>query len=503
MLGIWRSHAEYQLFLINNLLQFYINNKITVEFYSKALTKLYILDLDILKALLKPRFSTTGKPSNQQPEIFRSFILMSELHYNSITNWIAFLKANPVLCFAVGVNPSNVPGVGSHYDFINRLWLENSDVEQERQNSLHPFKSKPRKKFGKNQKQPPRHPGIIKKFVDLALQGKSFESRPERLLQQIFAKVAVEPSAHAGLLGDTTKLTISGDGTCINTGGSPYGIKVCDCVSKGIYNCDCHRRFSDTDARHGWDSYHEVWYYGHCGYFLSVYNPEFKKDLPIYLRLVQAQRYDGVTAIVALSEVRKLYPLFKFDKFLGDGAHDNNPTYDLLDAWNIKSIIPLNKKGLGKFKYEPPIKVDNNGVPICIGEIPMIYDYYDKVRHRIKWRCPYVKGKLQFCYCKDQCSPSAYGRTIYTKPKWGVRLFTVIPRGSEKWQKEMNKRTASERVNKRILNDYNMEEAHSRGKKRWSWWTTLHSTNIHLDARIKVSKFNLISILEKLILKIA
>ncbi|MCB2342615.1 hypothetical protein [Clostridium estertheticum] len=28
----------------------------------------------------------------------------------------------------------------------------------------------------------------------------------------------------------------------------------------------------------------------------------------------------------------------------------------------------------------------------------------------------------------------------------------------------MNKRTASERVNKRILNDYNMEEAHSRGK---------------------------------------
>jgi hypothetical protein len=225
MLGIWRSHAEYQLFLINNLLQFYINNKITVEFYSKALTKLYILDLDILKALLKPRFSTTGKPSNQQPEIFRSFILMSELHYNSITNWIAFLKANPVLCFAVGVNPSNVPGVGSHYDFINRLWLENSDVEQERQNSLHPFKSKPRKKFGNNQKQPPRHPGIIKKFVDLALQGKSFESRPERLLQQIFAKVAVEPSAHAGLLGDTTKLTISGDGTCINTGGVPTGLK--------------------------------------------------------------------------------------------------------------------------------------------------------------------------------------------------------------------------------------------------------------------------------------
>ncbi|MCB2360136.1 hypothetical protein [Clostridium estertheticum] len=47
----------------------------------------------------------------------------------------------------------------------------------------------------------------------------------------------------------------------------------------------------------------------------------------------------------------------------------------------------------------------------------------------------------------------------------------------------MNKRTASERVNKRILNDYNMEQSHAR-KKHWSWWTTVHSTNVHLDPRI-------------------
>jgi hypothetical protein len=67
----------------------------------------------------------------------------------------------------------------------------------------------------------------------------------------------------------------------------------------------------------------------------------------------------------------------------------------------------------------------------------------------------------------------------------------------------MNKRTASERINKRILNDYNMEAAHSRSKKRWSWWTTVHSTNVHLDARIEVLKFSLISILEKSILQVA
>ncbi|MBU3187934.1 hypothetical protein [Clostridium estertheticum] len=100
MLGIWRSHVEYRLFLINNVLPFYIRYR-TVEFYFRALTKLYPLKLVIPKALLKPRFSTTGKSSNQQPEMFRSFILMPELYYNSISKWISLLEATPVLCVVV------------------------------------------------------------------------------------------------------------------------------------------------------------------------------------------------------------------------------------------------------------------------------------------------------------------------------------------------------------------------------------------------------------------
>ena len=34
-------------------------------------------------------------------------------------------------------------------------------------------------------------------------------------MQQIFAKVGVEPAAAQGLLGQTRKLTVAGDGTCI------------------------------------------------------------------------------------------------------------------------------------------------------------------------------------------------------------------------------------------------------------------------------------------------
>jgi len=64
-------------------------------------------------------------------------------------------------------------------------------------------------------------------------------------------------------------------------------------------------------------SYHEQWFYGHCGYFLFVYNKDLNIDIPIFHRMVQAQRYDGVTAIVALAEARKLYPDFVFASCFG------------------------------------------------------------------------------------------------------------------------------------------------------------------------------------------
>ncbi|HBN83994.1 MAG TPA: hypothetical protein DDZ89_09140 [Clostridiales bacterium] len=67
----------------------------------------------------------------------------------------------------------------------------------------------------------------------------------------------------------------------------------------------------------------------------------------------------------------------------------------------------------------------------------------------------------------------------------------------------MKSRTASERVNKRILNDYGLEYSHTRGKKRLSWWSLIHSVNVHLDARLKVSGFNFISLIEESMCKAA
>lgn len=496
MLGYWRTHQEYQSYLVEKMVSFFKVDPQNVIQYEAALSKLYMLDLDSLKALLLKSYSSTGAPAKNQPELIRSFVLMSELRFHSVTKWVKHLKHNKILCEMIGLSQEDIHEVGSYYDLMDRVWLADPTIQRESDKALHSLTRKPKKKLKKNTKQPPRRTGTVQKFVNLALEGKTFKSRPEMLMQQIFAKVGVEPTAKDGLYGDTNDISISGDGTCVNSGGSHYGKKVCDCVKNGNYNCDCPRKFSDTNARWGWDSYHGQYFYGHTKYILSTYNKKLKCDLPIYLRMVEAQRHDGVSAIVALVESRELYPEFTFTSFIGDGAHDNYATYELLDKWNMAAIIPLNETNKGNFKYPPHLKINEKGTPICMAGNEMIYWGSMRDRRRLKWRCPLVLGKVKSCDCKDKCSPTDYGRCIYTKTSWDLRLFTKVPRGTDGWKTKMNSRTASERVNKRILNDYGLELSKTRGKKRTFWWSLVHSLNVLLDARLKFSNVNFISLLE-------
>ena len=230
------------------------------------------------------------------------------------------------------------------------------------------------------------------------------------------------------------------------------------------------------------DSHKERYFYGYTGYFISAYNKTQKSDLPLYLRFVEACRHDSVSAVVALAEFRDLYPNLKIDAFISDSASDNYATYELLHNWNINAVIALNSGKRGNFKYDEHPDIDEHGTPICPANYYMIHWGNCLNRKRIKWRCPNAVGYD----CPDcvGCSHTDYGRTVYTKPSWDLRLFTAIPRGSEAFRNKMKERTAAERVNNRILNHYGIENSHSRGKKRISFFSTIAAINIHLDAQI-------------------
>jgi len=473
LLGEWSSHGEYQQQMTVVLSAIARVNPDLVLEYADPISKVYILDLDPLKVLVGPLYSTTGRPSKNQAEIFRSFVLMNALGF-CLDKWIEKLSFNPVLRAACGFK-GKPPGVASYYDLINRIVKLDEKPRNKRK------KRKPRIKHGKN-KLPPKHPGIVGKLMGQILNGRRFNHRPERLLQEIFAQVCVQPSIDLGLV--PTTVSISGDGTCILTGASHYGVRTCECRNNGIYDCDCPRRFSDPNAAWGWDSHKQQWFYGYTGYFISTYNKAEKLDLPLYLRIVDAARHDSVTAVVALAEFRDLYPNLTVDTFISDSASDNYATYELLDKWNINGVIALNPTNSGNRKYPGHLDINDKGVPICPGGREMIYWGFSKNPCRLKWRCPWLAGNLRRCPACDNCSPSPYGRTIYTKPDWDLRLFTRIPRGSERFKEKMKERTASERVNNRILNHYGLEDSKVRGKKRISFFAAIAGFNIHLDAQL-------------------
>jgi len=474
MLGKWTSHADYQQFVRQNLQRISQTDPQRVLEYQDVISKLYILNLDKLKKVIAPLYSDIGRPANFQPEIFRSFVAMMELE-ETLDNWIAKLRYNEVLRTAIGVTEEDIPCATSHYDFINRI------IDMDEKPKIRLKKRKPTEKLGKNNKMPNRHQGIVQRLVDKILCGRRFKKRPERHLQQIFTDVCVASSRELGIIPDS--VDVSGDGTCVETGASHYGRKICDCNEFG---CDCPRKFSDPNATWGWDSHNERYFYGYTGYFLSTYNRELKADIPLYLRLVEAKRNDSVSAVVALSEFRDLCPDLTINSFIHDKACDNYPTYELLHAWNINAIIPLSDNNTGNFKYPPSLSLDEHGVPVCPGGNKMVYWGFCNDRCRLKWRCPRACGKCEPCDACGNCSPSAYGRVIYTKPDWDLRLFTKIPRGSDAWKELMKTRTSIERINDRILIDYGIEDAKTRGKKRISFAVTIAAVNIHLDIQLKL-----------------
>ena len=482
MLGHCTTQKEYLHFALSELQGLAQTRPEQIREYKKAIIKMLILNLDPIIPIIAPLYSKVGSPAKMQVETFRSLVLMKHLGI-PLNSWVEKLTNNPVLRVIAGFTLENMPKTTSYYDFMDRV------VPMDEKPAMKTFTSKPRKKLKKGEKLPPKNPGIVGKLVEKVITDEErfmghLARRPERYLQKIFARVAVDASVNMGLIDES--VPASGDGTCLETGASSYGVKVCSCIKKGIYKCNCDRKFSDPNATWGWDSHNERYYYGYTGYFISTYSEPFKTDLPLYLRLVSASRHDSVSAIFALAEFRELYPNLHINTFISDSASDNYPTYKLLDHWNMNAVIALNNRNTGNTKYPSPLRIDKDGVPICPAGYPMTKGGPCPGRRRIKWCCPRKGFTINPFPACASCSKSPYGRVFYTKFDWDLRLFTRIVRGSLSWKHLMNKRTASERVNDRILQDYGVEDGHSRGKKRISFDVTLAAINVHLDAQFKV-----------------
>lgn len=491
MLKHWTSHAEYQQFVSDAVSLLNESQLKKLSSYSDSIDKLTSLNLDPVGLHLLPFYSYTGRPALNQPQIFRSFVLMMDQKILSLTKWVEMLQTDDLLALMIGCFPYSLPPLGSYYDFINRLWLQNPEFEKLGRNDLFPpdKNKKPSSKPGKGKKLPNRHAGITNKIADYALAEKDFPFHYEKLLQELLSIAAIVPSMELGLI-PSDGVTISGDGTCVHSHSNPYGNKVCDCRNNDIHNCSCDRHFSDPDASIGWDSDLECYYFGHTLYILTYHDEKYQTDLPLHIRFFDAKRHDSVAGIVSLAEFRMLNPEFVISNLCLDSAHDNYPTYELCKEWSIIPLIDLNSNRGRPASIPQHLSIDKDGTPLCQAGFRMVYWGYSPARHDCKWRCPVACGKEEKCTCKVPCSSSPYGRCVYTKPDWDIRLYPPITRGTEEYIRIYNNRTGSERVNNRILNDYHLHDMRIHSKKRYSFFAMIAGINIHLDARLKKMKMD-------------
>jgi len=403
---------------------------------------------------------------------------MVALKITSISAWVEMLKYSDVLAVLCGFQPGKTPSVGAFYDFWNRLWLEDKRLRRQRKQRLRKKGKKP-KKVKKGEKLPSRRPGVVDRLVRSFRKGRFFSTRrPERLLQELFTRVFVQGSRDREIIPLATELT--GDGSPFESCSNPLGIPLCDCRDKGIYRCDCPRRYSDVYANWGYDSYRDVFFWGRNLYTLSCVNGKY--TLPVFLRFGQGSRHDSVLFAFSVVEA---WPLLQsaglsVSTFIGDSAHDAYALYTLLDDYEAKPVIEL------KGKPKCALLVNDQGIPLCPKRFMMQYWGFDEKRSRFKWRCPKKtdpKRNRERVDCDQPCCDSSYGLTVYTKPEWDRRIFTDIPRGSRLWKEMFKKRALSEQVNKRY-NDYGLDRARVRDNCYWYHLAYLAAMNMHLDAWI-------------------
>lgn len=493
---LWQSHNEYRTLVNTYGRRLSRNNpKYSFDLYDRERQKLLNLNLDPLLDYIPGFYSETGRPAQNQAQILRSLILFVLLFNKtpaktSLTAWVKdVLPGSISLTVLAGCAcAGELPPLGSYYDFMDRFWLASRNRYS--RHSLLPKgrnSKKPDKTLGDDGKLEDDDTAITcRDIVSDIIGGRPASDNPEAALQTLFTLLAVLPSARLGLI-DAKNLTLSGDGTAVVSHASPYGRHLPSCSKTCPYRDGCARHYPDPDAAWGWDSDNKTWFFGHTLYMLCCRNSSLKMELPLLMKFTGARRHDSKNFLYAIDDFgRHLYGLSPQNVCL-DSAHDNIPTYELLERWDINALIDINGRAKSSPNAPKDITFDKTGHPLCPAGHKMCPWGNDPIKDAHKYRCPLKCGRIDSCPHAEQCSPGSYGRTVYIKNHADLRFHPRIPRDSEEYRKIYSERTACERINDRVLNDYCLQHLKIRGKDHFSFWGMLIGICIHLDARYKAA----------------
>jgi hypothetical protein len=136
------GHSAYQNFVVSRLRKYYpVPDKIARSTWD-IIDRFWNLDLSYTDEFSKDKYSVFGPKPRTSSCMQRSILLSIDFKVTSFTDWAAQLKINPLYAILSGFEFGDTPGVGTFYDFINRLWNSDNDNFSTHE---HPLKSKVKK----------------------------------------------------------------------------------------------------------------------------------------------------------------------------------------------------------------------------------------------------------------------------------------------------------------------------------------------------------------------
>ena len=420
------GHSTYQNFVVENLRKYYPNPDALSRSTWDIIDRFWNLDLSYTDELMRSRYSVFGPRPRTPSCMQRSYLLSIDFKVTLLTDWAAQLKINPLYAILSGFEVGDTPGVGTFYDFLNRLWDSDSD-------NLNPHVRPVKSKEVKKPKQKGAKAESVEKttveqlFKTLEQKSFSIDEHPYGSLFRLYQKEFLEQSVKRELITPES-LAVAGDGTPVMTSHRERRKRICDCAEKGITDCKCDRYFSQPDCDIGWDSSRDCFYHGYDLYMIVASDSD--SDLPVFPLLNPASKHDSHGFLETYFRMKSFLPDFHVNKWLLDSAHDAMPYYLYCRKNGISPFIDLNEKRGIKVKYKDDFTIGKDGVPVCLAGLKMNHDGTEPSKARIKYRCPLASRK-NGCSCAHPCSDSKYGRTVHLAMKDNPRLINFPPRDSE------------------------------------------------------------------------
>ncbi len=503
------SHQVYQKSLSDHLAKWQKRNSRRLpDDQLQAALLLLRLDLDPLRPKLENLYSSSprGRKPYDPIKMLRALILMHCLGQERITRFADDLHQKPRLAQISGFEPHRTPSVGAFYLFIDRL--EDGPYQANCPHRIKPSQLR-KQPLLRNLHQEKADKELIRAqilaqsdsiTIDLKDRLLSLSDQPRAQdflsrLEDILINSAVIPSARRGLLGDLDKLIVCGDGSALVSGSSPYGKPSCQCRNQGIYACSHPRFYSDHSANWGYDSYREIYYFGHT---FDQHIVNFSgHDLPVHLGIGQASESDFTLSLKSLDRLLKASAENGFNLSVSaavyDSGHDGRGIYDYLLARKIDPVIALNQRHGSSSPSGAAQQINSDGIPICPAGLEM-RRHSSTPNHRIYFNCPvkrptHTGGKTVWQSHTKECPhqvlgqpDSKMGPVVYIRSDSDPRLYPKIARDSPRFKQLMNLRSGCERSNSVKKTVHKLERRPCRSATHYLFRLHLISIIEHLKA---------------------